>query len=82
MQAVIEAEVNALPGSFQYAIFYSASLRYLEHDPFQEIVFAVSTKLETEATLKLHLWNETLVCKTRFIKNNLTAYQWFLDISK
>lgn len=64
--AVIVGCVNALPGSLDYAVLYTASLRFLERDPFQEVAFAVLTGLNTRCfdaaspSLTLHMWNETL----------------------
>lgn len=54
--------------------FYTASLRYLEYDSRKTVVFAVITNpsaaqrlgirlsMPRQFDLRLHLWNETLVC--------------------
>lgn len=56
------ANINALPGSLDYAVFYSTALRYLEKDPFQEVVFAVNTDHSNGAQkLSLYIWNNTMV---------------------
>ncbi|KAK9708828.1 Thioredoxin [Popillia japonica] len=60
--AVVVANINALPGSLDYAVFYSTALRYLEKDPFQEVVFAVNTDHSNGAQkLSLYIWNNTMI---------------------
>lgn len=58
---MILAELNASPGSLDYAVFYSIALRFLEKDPYREIAFAVITNSNVTPTLKICMWNETLV---------------------
>lgn len=56
-----------------YQALYTAALRALEKDPFQEVAFAVATSRAAclrlgnspelpLPLLRLYLWNETLVC--------------------
>ncbi|GJQ80005.1 hypothetical protein Trydic_g9478 [Trypoxylus dichotomus] len=60
--AVVVANINAGPGSLDYAVFYSAALRHLEKDPFQEVIFAVNTDYNNDAQkLSLYTWNNTII---------------------
>lgn len=60
----VKAELNTSPGSLDFAVFYVASLRYLEKDPQFRITFYVNPSLVSTPKLYLYLWNETLVFPT------------------
>lgn len=70
LQAVILAEVNGSPGSFDYAVFYSVALRFLEKDPLREVAFAILTEPNLDPSLYIHMWNETLVNPKLMLKFN------------
>lgn len=81
--AVIVAEINALNGSPDFATAYTTALRLLEKDPFHEIGFAVRTVPDIKPdyfypSLKLYMWNETMIYPTDepFKTNNLL--NWIL----
>ncbi|XP_057651528.1 thioredoxin domain-containing protein 11 [Diorhabda carinulata] len=57
----VKAELNTSPGSLDFAVFYVASLKYLEKDPQFRITFYVNPSLVSPPKLYLYLWNETLV---------------------
>jgi hypothetical protein len=69
-QTVISANINVLPGSYEYAVFYSTALRFLERDPFRDAIFAVlPQKQDLEPSIHLHVWNGTIVSPAEgFIK--------------
>ena len=61
-QIVVSANINVLPGSYDYAVFYATALRFLERDPFRDTVFAVfPQKYDDEGSIFLHNWNGTIV---------------------
>ncbi|XP_063903866.1 uncharacterized protein LOC135123281 isoform X2 [Zophobas morio] len=58
---VVSANINVLPGSYDYAVFYATALRFLERDPFRDTVFAVfPQKYDDEGSIFLHNWNGTI----------------------
>lgn len=60
--AVILATVDCRPNSKSFAAAYNVALKLLEKDPLRELGFAISTAPPNEIpTLKLYLWNETLI---------------------
>jgi hypothetical protein len=69
-----------------YQAVYSAALKALETDPYQEVAFSVATSklacmnlgAEVLPRMKLHLWNETLeiLFFVRNIMENGTVINW------
>ncbi|KAJ8979979.1 hypothetical protein NQ317_013728 [Molorchus minor] len=59
--AYLVAHLSALPGSIDFAVFYTTALKYLERDPVQSVTFFVNPQTVQEPLLHLHLWNETLI---------------------
>lgn len=54
--------INPSPGRYDYAVLYTAALKLLEKDPFQEIAFVVCTiGKEERPVVELHMWNESWV---------------------
>lgn len=76
------AEVNGSPGSHDYAVYYSAALRFLEKDPFREIAFALITTTQTQPLLNIHMWNETLAGNLQFITISAYSSVAITDLSK
>ncbi|CAG9856574.1 unnamed protein product [Phyllotreta striolata] len=59
--AYVKVELNASPGSRDFAVLYTAALKYLEKDPQYRIAFYVSPAKVSKPSMRLFLWNETLV---------------------
>jgi hypothetical protein len=78
---VISANINVLPGSYEYAVFYSTALRFLERDPFRDAIFAVlPQKQDLEPSIHLHVWNGTITYDGEWSPESLTA--WILKNSQ
>lgn len=54
-------KLNTSPGSMDFAVLYTAALRYLEKDPQYRITFYVTPSNTSVPSLQLFMWNETLV---------------------
>ncbi|XP_044252727.1 thioredoxin domain-containing protein 11 [Tribolium madens] len=77
---VVLAKINVLPGSYEYAVFYSTALRFLERDPFRDSIFAViPQKSDVEPSISLHIWNGTIDFEGELTIESLTS--WILKNS-
>lgn len=59
--AYIKVKLNTSPGSMDFAVLYTAALRYLEKDPQYRITFYVTPSNTSVPSLQLFMWNETLI---------------------
>ncbi|EFA08737.2 thioredoxin domain-containing protein 11 [Tribolium castaneum] len=77
---VVLGKINVLPGSYEYAVFYSTALRFLERDPFRDTIFAVlPQKSDFDPSISLHVWNGTIDFKGELTTESLTS--WILKNS-
>lgn len=67
--AFVTAYIDASPKSYDYGVYYTIALRFLERDPLREVPFLIVTKKNSGLInnnndlpqLRLELWNETLI---------------------
>lgn len=85
--AIVVAFVDTQLDKRQYKSFYQTAFKWLERDPYQEVGFAVVTG-ETAASfgvdlvpsIRMYLWNETLVTLQNLIKHKKPLHCLFLGI--
>ncbi|XP_060521749.1 thioredoxin domain-containing protein 11 [Cylas formicarius] len=57
-EAYLVAQLDTLPGSWEYGVYYLAALRYLERDPLARVTFYVEPVQNSQPKLSLHLWHQ------------------------
>ncbi|KAL1494146.1 hypothetical protein ABEB36_009791 [Hypothenemus hampei] len=57
-EAFVVAELNTLPGSIEYSVYYSVALKYLEVDYAGRITFFVKPVKYTQNKISLYLWDQ------------------------
>lgn len=72
-EAFIIAELNTLPGSEEYSVYYSTALKYLENDPLGRISFFVKPVKKTKNQLSFYLWHEVKIL-------DLNQSDWKVDV--